>query len=410
MRRIALLLIPAFIYADNLKELLDYATQKSDLVVAKTLAQEAKKKELSSQKRGYLPTLDLGGLYQRYDERNPIQPGTTYVGYAKVGLDIYDGGRRSALVDQKKSELLSSGYESEATKKSLSLQITKTFYNIKTLQASLDAKTEAQKSLKAQLYRMQQFYIAKVATKDDVDRLQAAFDTNSYNIDALKLQILSAKKQLELLVGKSVDVLQKSSFKEVNEDSYELSDDTKALIAQKDSLGYTARSVSSVYYPNIRVEDSYSLYEYDGTDGIPQSYLPPKNQNKVMVTANIRLFDFGAVSQSEEALMLNAQSLKAQIHYKTKEQKINFEIAEEGLKTSRAEIKSAKSALDAATSAFKTIEEKYNAGIVDNVTYLDALSSLTDAKALYTKALNDEQIAYATYYFYGGKNIGEYLQ
>lgn len=410
MKRIALLLIPAFVYGENLKELLDFATQNSDLVVAKTLAQDAKKKELSSERRGYLPTLDLGGFYQRLDEPNPIQPGTTYAGYAKVTLDIYDGGRRSALVDQKKSEVTASGFESEATKKSLSLQITKTFYNIETMQASLDAKNEAQKSLKAQLYRMQQFYIAKVATKDDVDRLQAAFDTNSYNIDALKLQILSAKKQLELLVGKPVEVLQASSFKEAGSDSYEISDDTKALMAQKDSLRYTARSISSAYYPSVRVEDSYSLYGYDGTDGIPQAYMPPNEQNKLMVTANMRLFDFGAASQSKEALLVNAQSLDAQINYKTKEQKINFEVAEAGLDTAKAEIKSAKSALDAATSAFKTIEEKYNAGIVDNVTYLDALSSLTDAKALYTKALNDEQIAYATYYFYSGKKIGEYLQ
>ncbi len=42
--------------------------------------------------------------------------------------------------------------------------------------------------------------------------------------------------------------------------------------------------------------------------------------------------------------------------------------------TANARIKSAKSALTAATSAFITIEKKYNAGIVDYIVYLETLT------------------------------------
>jgi outer membrane protein TolC len=59
----------------------------------------------------------------------------------------------------------------------------------------------------------------------------------------------------------------------------------------------------------------------------------------------------------------------------------------------------------------KTITQKYNAGIVDNVAYLDALSSKTQVQAMYKKALNDLEIAYAIYYYYyNNKNIEEFLQ
>ena len=408
MKRVAFLLVPALICADDLKSLLDFATKNSDLVVAKTLTKDAKSKELDAQKSAYYPTLDVGAFYQRLDERSPYMPGDTYAGYAKVGVDIYDGGRKSSLVDQKQNELKSSSFDTEATKKSLSLQIVQDFYTIKNLQASLQAKTEADKSLQAQLYRMTQFYIAKVATKDDVDRLQAAYDTNVYDMEAVKLQILSAKKLLELKVGKSIDSLDDSSFKELRDESYELIDATKALIAQKDSIKYSAESLESVYYPVLRVEDSYSVYGYDRTD--IQHPEGAKDQNKLMVTLNMRIFDNGSMQKSKEAILANAQSLNTQINYLTKEQKANFAIARASLETSKAEITSAASALEAAKSAFKTIEEKYNAGIADNVTYLDALASLTGAKALYTKALNDEQVAYATYYFYSGKNIEEFLK
>ena len=408
MIRLVLLLVPVFIFADDLKSLLDFATKNSDLVVSKTLSQDAKSKELDSQKSAYFPTLDVGAFYQRLDERSPFMPGDTYAGYAKVGVDIYDGGRKSSLVDQKEKEFKASSFETEAMKKSLSLQIVQEFFTIKTLQATLEARLEADKSLKAQLYRMTQFYLAKVATKDDVDRLQAAYDTNVYNIESVKLQILSAKKQLELKVGKNVESLDDSTFEELAKSDYELIDSTKALMAQKDSIKYSAESLQSIYYPVLRVEDTYSLYGYDRTD--LQHPEGAKEQNKLMVTLNMRIFDNGSVQKTKEAVLVNAQALNTQINYLTNEQKVNFSIAEASLNTSKAEIQSAQSALEAAKSAFKTIEEKYNAGIADNVTYLDALTSLTNAKALYTKALNDEQIAYATYYFYSGKNIGDYLK
>jgi outer membrane protein TolC len=86
------------------------------------------------------------------------------------------------------------------------------------------------------------------------------------------------------------------------------------------------------------------------------------------------------------------------------------ELALEKIKSVRLRVTSAKSALDAAASAFRTINEKYNARIVDNVTYLDALSARTTAKALHEKALNELDLSYAQYYFASGKNIEEFIK
>ena len=408
MRRAALLLLPALLCADDLKSLLDFATKNSDIVHTKALTQDAKSKELESQKSAYYPTVDVGAFYQRLDERSPFMPGDTYSGFAKVGMNIYDGGMTSALVAQKKDEFKASSFDTEATKKNLSLEIVQDFYNIKNLQATLGAKEDAGKFLKAQLYRVSQFFIAKMATKDEVDRLQSALDTNTYEIEATKLQILSAKKVLSLKVGKDVENFEDSLFKEPTDESFEQSDTLKSLSAQKESLSSGARAIMSAYYPMLRVEDSYALYGYNRYDALhPEGAL---NQNKLMVTLGIRVFDNGSVQKSKEAIMANAEALNSQLNYLSKEQKVNFEISQEKINTSKVEVSSAKSALEAAKSAFTTIEQKYNAGIADNVTYLDALSSLTNAKALYTKALNDTQSAYGAYYYYSGKNIEEFLK
>ena len=86
------------------------------------------------------------------------------------------------------------------------------------------------------------------------------------------------------------------------------------------------------------------------------------------------------------------------------------ELSLERIHTSELNIKSSQSSLKAAKSALKTITEKYNAGIVDNVVYLDALSSKTQAQAMYEKSLNDLEIAYGIYYYYNNKDLGEYIK
>ena len=408
MKKIFLLIVPMIMYAESLKELIDTALESNDLIVAKTLSKASKSKELEAKKSSYYPTIDIGTSYQRLDDRSNFQPGTIYSGFAKVGVDIYDGGKKSSLVNQVKNELKTARYEKDDTQKSLSLQIAQDFFNIKSLNATLKSKLEAQKYLKAQLDRIKKFYEADIATKDDIDRLKAAYDTNLYNIESIKFRKLSLKKELKLKVGKEIDTLDDSKFIKANDSSYEIADNLKALIASKEAVVASSQALDSIYYPQIRVEDTYSVFGYKRDDT-----LHPKgedNQNKLLISVNMRLFDFGTISKSKESVLISSNALSSQINYKTKEQKMQYELASSRIQTSKAKIKSAKSALVAASSAFKTVEEKYNVGIVDYVVYLDALTSKTDAQSLYETSLNDLEIAYAIYYFYAGKNIVEYLK
>lgn len=407
MYKIILLLLPILIYAENLKTLLEYVDEYNDLVIAKELLKKSKLKEVDSKKSAYYPTIDAGAYYQNLDERTVGLPGETYSGYAKVGFDIYDGGNKRALVNQKKDEYKASSYDVQEIKNSISLQVVQDFFNIQSIEATLQAKEEAQKSLKTQLDRMQAFYDAELATKDDIDRLQASYDTNTYDMEALKLEILTLKLNLSLEVGREIVVLEKSTFLENTKVTLEDINGIKSLEYSKQALSSFSKSINSAYYPHVRIEDTYSIYDYDSTSTLyPESV---DNQNKLMITANIRLYDNATLSKEKQAIEINAQALDKQIQYKTKEQKMLHQLAEARITTSKIKISSALSALNAATSAFKTIEEKYIATIVDNVVYLDSLTAKTDAMSLYTTALNDLQIAYAMYYYYTGKKLEEFL-
>jgi outer membrane protein TolC len=408
MRILLLLIYSLYSYADDLQSLLDYAKENNDLVISKSLIQEAKEREVQARKSDYYPTIDIGASYQSLNERSPFMPGDVYGGYAKVGLDLYDGGKRSSLLNQKKSELKASNFDTEAMKTSISLQIVQDFFTIKSLEASLASRINAQDALQAQLNRMKAFFSAKLATSDDVDRLQSAYDTNVYEIESIKFEILSHMHSLELKVGVKVTSLDESKFQRLHQNDYELVDSIKSLMAQDDAIVNSAESIDSVYYPQLRVEDTYSLYGYDRTDALhPEG---AENQNKILLTFNMRLFDMGSIQKQKQAVLLKSQSLQQEIAYKKHEQDIQYSLAKSRINTTESKIKSAKSALISSESAFKTIEEKYNAGIVDNVVYLDALTTQTKAEALYQTSLNDLEIAYAIYYYYAGKEIGELLQ
>lgn len=412
MKRLLFLVIPMFIYGDSLKELMEIAQNQNDLVISKQYLQESKSKELDSKNSAYFPTLDVGGFYKRDDEASPFQAGDTYSGFAKLSYDIYDGGKRSSQSDQANYAFKSSEFDTEAYKKSLSLQIAQDFFTIKSLQASLNAREEAQESLKKQLERTKSFFEAKMATSDDIDRVQADYDTNVYEMESMKFQILSLKSALSLKVGKNIDALDDSSFIKTSSDKYETLDATKALIAQNKSLKYGAEAIDSFYYPNIKIEDTYSLYGYDREDPAltRMGATPLDNQNTLLLSINFRVFDYGALRDTKEAVLLSSQALNSQISYQTKEQEIQRKLSLSRIDTAKIRIKSALSALNAATSAFNTIEKKYNAGIVDYIVYLDSLTKRTSSKALYESGLNELEIAYAILYFYNGKNIKEELK
>jgi len=406
-KKILFLIIPAFMYADGLQSLLEFATSNNKIVASNALTQKAKKSEVESSQNAYYPTIDAGAFYKRDDDATPFQAGDTYSAYAKVGVDLYDGGRKSNTIKQNKAVLKSSKYDSSAYKKSLQLQIVQDFYNVKSAKSTLDALQETDKQLLANLERIKKFYAVGSATNDDVERLKAAYSNNTYKISSMEYQILSLKKLLGIKVGKKIDTLDDSSIKIPQEIQNELSDSILSLQANASSLTFTADSLNANYYPQLRIEDTYSVYDYRReVPHTPTLY----NQNVVMLTLNMRLYDNGTISKQKESILIQKDALSKKIEQLKDEQNINVELSLLKIGTVKAQIQSSKSSLISSKSAFETVSEKYEAGLVDYVTYLDALSIKTVAKAQYETALNNLQIAYASYYYNTNKNIKDFIK
>ncbi len=407
MKKYLLLLLPALVCGDNLKTILDYAGKNNNLVQASKLIEDSRVQDIQTKENALYPSIDVGGNMQHLKELPTGQPGDIYSVYAKISYDIYDGGKKSSLVNSAKNDYKSSLYNYNATKDNLNLDVVQDFYLIKNLKGSLLAKQEAGKSLGEQLNRIKKYFEARLATKNDIDRIQSSYDTNNYEIESIKFQIIQATKTLELKVGKNIDSIENSTFIEILENKFEENSNIKSMKAKRDALLSNIEVINSASLPQLKIENTYSKFNYGQTNENHPAGLD--NQNNLTLTASMKLYDFGVNKSEKQSVMIQAQALSKEIDYKIEEQKIQNNISIARIMASKAKINSSQSALKAAKSAFEVMTEKYNAGLVDYVSYLDSLTSKTNAIVAHEISLNELQTAYAIYYYYNGKNLQDMI-
>jgi len=408
MIRVLSLLLPALLFGDTLKSILEHAHQNNNLLQSYKYTKDAKEKEVESKKSDFLPKIDIGASYKNTSDVTPFQISDIYSGYGRVEVDVYDGGIKSSQLERAKNEHKASAHDESQERKNISLEIVRDFYEIQSLKALLAAKEDAKKSMHEQLERVKQFYDAKLATRDDVERLQASYDTNIYEIESVLFEILSAKKALEIKVGKKIESFESSAFMEISADTFEQSDSIKSLLYKQNALQSSSKALEGAYYPKVKLEDVYTVYGYNDIESTHPAKID--KQNIALLSLNMRIFDYGATSEAKQAVDLNAKAISKQMEYMSHKQKADYEISIARIESIKLKIQSAKSALTSAQSAFKTINEKYNAGIVDYVIYLDALSAKTSASALYERSLCELEIAHALFYYHSGKNLEEFLK
>ncbi len=412
MKRVLLALtLPIYIYAQNLGVLIKSAHSTNYMLLSSKYNIQSKAKELDSQKSSYYPTIDVGAAYLSFDKVSPFQAGNTLNIYVKARVDIFDGFRKSSQVEQKESAYKASEYDLIYVQRTLTLDIIQDFYNTKSAEASLEALREKSTQLQADIKKIKKFKDAGLAPQDFVDKLQSAYDANNYALESLKLNIKTLKSYLSLKTGVDIDILEDATLKTPKNLQYKPSEAIKSMQEKAKSIEAAAKAVNAAYYPNVQLENSYGFYDYSRDDSLKKMGIEQVDkQNKIALMANMRLFDKGSIKKQKQALILQKKALEEQINFQTKQEEIRHKLSLDRLKTAQLNIKSTLSAKHASQSVYKSIKAKFDAGIVDQVTYLDALSTQTASLALYKKAQYDYEIAKATYYFTSNKNIEDYIK
>jgi outer membrane protein TolC len=327
-------------------------------------------------------------------------------------MELYDGGRKSAIERAKGFEHRASHFEQEAFAKNVTLKLIDDYYSVRKLQSMLSALRGQSNELKAQLNRIRKFSNAGLATQEDIDKLVAVYEHNRYSIENTRLALETSFEKLRLESRLPVESLQSSTLKEPRNIAFEPYEQSKILKATAGALDENANAVNAGYMPQITIQDTYRRSNYGdlAPSSFPAGDVLLDHQNQVSVSVSMRIFDNGKMKREKEALQYQKMALESESQYRIEEQKMHFRLSEKNLQTIQTKLKSAQSELKAAQSTYRAILKKFENGLVDNIAYLDALNNRTLAKARYDETRYDYEIVKSIYYYYAGKDPKEFIQ
>jgi len=415
MKIVFVLLLPLYIFAQShgLKTFINHANKTNGLIKAKEINVQSKKEQIEAARSAYWPTVDVGADYSLQSPNYVVSPGQSGNIFASVRMDLYDGGRKDAIVRSRSYEHEASLFEKSAFEKSITLEIARHYYGIQTRKATLHALQERSKELKAQIKRVKKFLVAGLSTQEDVDKLVAVYENNNYTIENTKLALETSEDNLQLISGLSAKQLKRNYFTEPRQVQFEYFDTIKVMQSNASAIGENANAIDAGYMPQVNISDTYHKSHFDdfvSAPGISGDEFLVDHQNKLGVSVSMRVFDKGKMAKESEAVKYQKLSLLSEIDYAEKEQRMNFKLAGKTLKTTRTKLKSAKSALKAAQSTYSVIRQKFEVGLVDNIAFLDALAQRTLADARYKETVYDYEIRKSIYYYYAGKDPKEFIK
>jgi len=412
MKKILILtILPLLMWARavDLVTLIRHA-EHNDLAQAQSMNIRAKARETEAAERAYAPTIDIGLNLQSHSPVTAQSPGKTGTAFLRASMNLFDGGRKADTIDADRYEYRAALHEREAFQRSQALKVVRQFFTVKKVRANLTALRQRAHELKAQLDRVRKLRKAGMATASMVDKLKAAYEDNRYRIEHTRLGIESAMENLTLLSGMNVHSLARSYLREPHHVRFRPFGATRAMQARMHAVGKRADAIASAYSPQVNASYTYSRMEFsDLAPHVPAASMPD-HSHTFQLNIGMRLYDGGAMAAQSESVRYQKLALAAKIRHAIKEQKMNYRLARKRLHAVQAQIASARSALHAARSSYEAIKKKYEAGVVDNVTYLDALSQRTMALARYQATRYDYEIAKAVYYFYAGHAIERYIR
>jgi len=404
-----ILCLPIFLHAYSLNELLDFSHGNK---VVKSAQHTLASKELlyESSKDSYLPTIDIGANYKNASKETATTAQNTIKYEASISYTLYDGDKKNNLYRKLESSIDASKSEIEATKNSISLDVTRLYFEYLGLQADKEATTQAIEQLKEELKRVEFFYKAGTITKDEVVKIDSRVKNAQVLLQETELNSQRVIHTLEYYTSKKIENLQSSATIKLPQDQEKtLRADIKALEYEAESILYEANIQKSQNRPLVYLNDTLSHTDYYFDDSSLKSGFLVDDQNIAMVNVSWNIFDFGARTKAYESKLQEYFSKKSMLEYEKDKASVEYRLALKSFSIAQEKVKSTQAVVEAASLAYKLIKFKYENQTIDNVAYLLALSEKFNAQRDSKRALYELEIRKAELIYYSGKDIKEFL-
>ena len=399
-------LFPLFSIAENLDQLLNLAEQNKKVEASRYTLEATKEKEYAT-KSGYMPNLSLGANQTFNQEKNISTPEKSTTGLATLAFTVYDGGKREASFEQQKALIKSATFSLASIQNNISLDVIYYYYNYLSTLSSKESTTQKMQQLEAERYRLEKFLSVGSITADELQKIVSSIEQTKVDLLTLDNTLNNISNTLEYLTGQEIIVEKGSTlvFKDAKKEEPKRFD----ILALEQSIQSTkaeAKIAKAPNRPTIIIQDTYSQYDFD----YPVATNNLDHQNSIQLLLEWKIFDFGSTSANAQAAYLNYLSKNSELEYEKYKAKASFKNAQNSYKTSLAKIEAAKAKLQASEMTYELIKKKFQQGIVNNVSYLDALSDKFNSNSQLQTALNEVEYQKAVLLYEMGENIKGAIQ
>lgn len=406
MRFLWFLVAACSLYAQNLPSLIDSALRNEQI---ESLEQRVIAARLNHQaaQRSYLPRIDAFTNGSFVDHTGGFDAKRSFAAGIKGEMIVFDGFKRENAINQNNALTAAARYNLSKGKKEVTLNVIHRYFELQNTLDEIHTRILMRDQLAAQLSRLEKFRIAGLTSEDALMRIRSEYSNAQYLLEDLNYQADRQKGDLETITNQKISDLEPSAVIEPSSIKTEEPDSLKALRYSRDAKRFEAEKADIGYLPTVKIEDQYGYYDYYND---PIASMRVRTQNKLTASLTMNLVDFSSASIAKQALAAQAQAQAGELAYASKEARNNAAMATRTIERSRSQIDAAQRAFDASGKTFDAVKQKYEARIVDYITYLDALHALTDATNRLSRAKRSLHYAYAAYYYYAGLDPKEFVQ
>lgn len=412
MRILALFILPWLVEAQTLQDVLT-KVGKNDLVKSLEYAEKAQEHGLQAIKSAYMPKLEASSMYSYIDEdqRGLFDPELS--NQLEASVVLFDGFRRYNSISAQKKQVGASREQTLHQTELLSFNAVKLYFGILTLKSNIIAKEQKHKQLQEEVHRLEQFFQVGSLSEDKVEQIKAAYAFTQYELVLLKQKNQEMQLTLATLTGEVETAFDQAHFKKPAKKVTGTTHELKATQFSIDALSHNAKTKTAGYWPTLLLKDTFSnTLFYESNLALPagMELTLPETTNKIEVVAQMKLWDFFSSSNEKSALLLQKKAKEEELNYKKRTLKMQQKLASMQIDTGIQKMQAAEQSLKSSQKSYHFIKERFSANLVDNVTYLDALSTYTEAQAMLAASQNDYEVALANYYFQHGIPLKEKLQ
>lgn len=398
---------PALLFSENLNDLIEMSLKNKN-VMASQRNIESVQEEYKSAKEGYLPSVSIGAGYTDVSHETSASADNSLNTYVDISYNLYDGGKKDLTYKSYESQIQTSKEDLLSIKNEVSLTVIEYYFNYLSYVAQRNAKLKEIEQLNAQYDRLHKFFNAGTTTSDEIDKLVSNVESANLELHELDLNIQIVLHELEYVTGKKVSI-QEGSYIEIAYDKDEQRNDIKSLESSMKTELINAKKVKTEINPQITISDTYTYYDYNYDNSVyADSAL--NHQNVLAVNFTWNIFDFGSTKSAYNAAHKSFLSAKLNYEYEKNKANVDLRLALKSYEIAKLKIKSAKAGLNAAISTYDVTKKKYENGLVDNVTYLEALSDKSEAESSLWATKYDLEISKANVMYQKGKNVWEYIK